>query len=74
MSTQRLKGVVVEDADYDAVNAGMTKSSKFSGHDPAMAAQIPKPQPDELLGDIYTLEAWRAAVETRKATVEARRK
>jgi len=74
VSTQRLKGVVVEDADYDAVNAGMTKSSKFSGHDPAMAAQIPKPQPDELLGDIYTLEAWRAAVETRKATVEARRK
>lgn len=74
VSTSRLRGVVVEDGDYDAVNAGMTKSSKFSGHDPAMAAQIPTPHPDELLEDINKLEAWRASVEARKAGVEARRK
>lgn len=74
VSTQRLKGVVLEDADCDAVNAGMTKSSKFSGHDPAMAVQIPTPHPDELRDDIDKLETWRAAVEARKATVQARRK
>jgi energy-coupling factor transporter ATP-binding protein EcfA2 len=74
VSTQRLKGVVVEDADYHEVNAGMTKSSKFSGHDPAMAAQIPTPHPDELRDDIDRLESWRASVEARKATVQARRK
>ncbi len=74
VSTQRLKSVVVEDADYHEVNAGMTKSSKFSGHDPAMAAQIPTPHPDELRDDIDKLETWRATVESRKATVQARRK
>lgn len=72
--TQKLRGVVVEDEDCDAVNAGMTKSSKFSGHDPAWSAQIPTPHPDELRDDIASLDAWRASVESRKATVEARRK
>jgi energy-coupling factor transporter ATP-binding protein EcfA2 len=72
--TQKLRGVVVEDADCDAVNAGMTKCSKFSGHDPAKGAQIPTLHPDELLRDINELETWRASVETRKATVEVRRK
>lgn len=74
VSTQRLRGVVVEDGDYDAVNAGMTKSSKFSGHDPAMAAHIPTPHPDELRDDIEKLETWRASVEARKSATEARRK
>lgn len=74
VSTQRLRGVTVEDADYDAVNSGMTKSSKFSGHDPAMAAHLPTPHPDELREDIGKLEAWRASVEARRATIEARRK
>jgi hypothetical protein len=74
VSTQRLRGVVVEDGDYDAVNGGMTKSSKFSGHDPAMAAHLPTPHPDELREDINKLETWRASVEARKSAIEARRK
>lgn len=74
VSTQRLRGVVVEDGDYDAVNAGMTKSSKFSGHDPAMVAQLPTPHPDELGADIDKLESWRASVEARRSTIEARRR
>lgn len=74
VSTQRLKGVVVEDGDVDAINAGMTKSSKFSGHDPAMSAQIPTPHPDELLEDINKLETWRASVTARADIVQARRK
>lgn len=74
VSTQRLKSVIVEDSDYDAIDAGMTKSSKFSGHDPAKSAQLATPHPDDLRSDIDKLEAWRVAVEARKATVEARRK
>jgi len=74
VSTQRLRGVVVEDGDYDAVNVGMTKSSKFSGHDPAMAAHLPTPHPDELRNDIDKLETWRASVEARRSAIEARRK
>jgi len=74
VSTQRLRSVIVEDSDYDAIDAGMTKSSKFSGHDPAKAAQLATPHPDDLRADIDKLEAWRVAVETRKAAVEARRK
>ena len=74
VSTLRLRGVVVEDGDYDSVNVGMTKSSKFSGHDPAMAAHLPTPHSDELRDDIDKLETWRASVEARKSIVEARRK
>lgn len=74
VSTQKLKYVIVEDSDYEAINIGMTKSSKFSGHDPARVAQLPTPHPDDLRDDIDKLETWRARVEMRKAAVEARRK
>jgi hypothetical protein len=74
VSTQKLKYVIVEDSDYEAINIGMTKSSKFSGHDPARVAQLPTPHPDDLRDDIDKLEKWRAGVEARKAIVEARRK
>nr|WP_255435066.1 AAA family ATPase [Rhodoferax sp. BLA1] len=74
VSTQKLKYVIVEDSDYQAINAGMTKSSKYSGHDPATPAQLATPHYDDLRADIDKLESWRAAVEARKSTVEARRK
>lgn len=74
VSTQKLRYVVVEDSDYDAINAGMTKSSKFSGHDPAAPAQLATPHPSDLRADIEKLETWRASVESRKAIVEGRRK
>jgi hypothetical protein len=74
VSTQKLKYVIVEDSDYEAINIGMTKCSKFSGHDPATPANLPTPHPDELKADIDKLENWRATVEGRKGAVEARRK
>lgn len=72
ISTQMLRYVVVEDDDYTMVHAGMTKSSKFA-HDPAAAAQLPTPHPDELRIDIEALETWRGQVEKRKKEIEARR-
>jgi energy-coupling factor transporter ATP-binding protein EcfA2 len=74
VSTQKLKYVVVEDSDYEAINIGMTKSSKFSGHDPAVSAHLPTPHPDDLRADIDILEKWRASVEARKGLIAARRK
>lgn len=73
VSTLRLRSVVVEDADHAAIDAGMSKSSKFAGHDPAMPAHLPTPHPDELQADIEALETWRKSVEDRKKDVEARR-
>lgn len=73
VSTQRLHSVSVEDADYSVIEAGMTKCSKFA-HDPALGAQLPTPEPDELEADIHTLEAWRVAVEARRKAIRERRK
>lgn len=65
ISTQRLKGVTVTDDDYEEVDSGMTKSSKFE-HDAAMATgRLPVPHPDELLADIEKLETWRAKITKR---------
>ena len=73
ISTKMLRYVVVEDSDNEAINAGMTRCSKFE-HDGAARAQVPTPTPAELKTDIETLETWRASVEDRKLAIEARRK
>ena len=74
ISTQRLKGVTVTDADYEIICAGMTKSSKFE-HDAALASgRLPIPHPDELSADIEHLESWRAAVSKRIIHLDQTRK
>lgn len=73
VSTQSLRGVVVEDMDYREIDTGMTKSSKFE-HDAAASAQLPTPHPDELNADIERLETWRAMAEKRKETTQSNRK
>lgn len=72
ISTKQLSYVEVDDTDYTVIEAGMTKSSKFA-HDPAMAAHLPTPHPDEILADIEALETWRKSIEKRKEGVRARR-
>ncbi|SUX54606.1 hemin importer ATP-binding subunit [Chromobacterium vaccinii] len=74
ISTQKLKEVEVQDGDYRAVTSGMTKCSKFSGHDGAAQANVPTPPPDDLLADIEAFEKWRKDVENRKNDVRTRRK
>ena len=73
ISTKPLQSVVVEDDDYKAIEAGMTKCSFFA-HDSAQAAQLPIPRPDEFRADVEALESWRSLVEKRKAAVQTRRK
>ena len=74
ISTLKLKEVVVDDSDYEAVTIGMTKCSKYSGHDPAKAALLATPHPDDLREDIQKLEDWRVSVESRKTETRKRRK
>jgi hypothetical protein len=68
IETNRLKklGDITPD-DLEAVEAGMTKSSKWEGgHDQALAMNEHPPQPDELKGDINALEQWVSAIEKRR--------
>ncbi len=73
VSTHMLRFVTVEDSDYKEIDVGMTRCSKFSGHDPAAAAQLPTPHPDILKADIEKLETWRLSVVNRKDAVKDRR-
>jgi energy-coupling factor transporter ATP-binding protein EcfA2 len=68
IETNRLKemGDITGD-DLKAIEAGMTKSSKWEGgHDHAAAASEPVPAPAELQQDIEALENWASAVRKRR--------
>lgn len=69
IETNRLKklGDITAD-DLKAVEAGMTKCSKWEGgHDQALAVNEPLPAPAELKNDIEHLEGWVAAVRKRRS-------
>lgn len=65
VSTQKLKAVLVTDDDYKQIEAGMSKSSKFEHDAASPVGRLPIPDPTELLADIESLEAFRAAVDKR---------
>jgi energy-coupling factor transporter ATP-binding protein EcfA2 len=73
VETQRLAGVVVDDDDYNQVNAGMTKCSNYA-HDKAMIGGAAVPDPDELLLDITALETWREKIDNRSKDTAKNRK
>jgi recombinational DNA repair ATPase RecF len=73
IETQRLAEVLVEDRDYSEVSAGMSKCSNYP-HDKALVAGVAVPDPDELLGDINALEAWRSQIEERSKALAKKRK
>lgn len=73
IETQRLAGVVVEDTDYAAIDAGMSKCSNYE-HDKAMEGGIAMPDPGDLLADILLLDDWRSKTQTRgDATAKTRK-
>lgn len=68
IETNRLKKLGdITSQDLEAVEVGMTKSSKWEGgHDQALAMNEHPPMPDELKSDIDALENWVTAVERRR--------
>jgi energy-coupling factor transporter ATP-binding protein EcfA2 len=66
--TQQLKKLHdITEADLDAVDKGMTKSSRFiQAHDQASAVNEPIPVPDELKADIDALDDWVKAIRNRR--------
>ena len=68
IETHRLAKIFdITEADYKAVEAGMTKCSAWLiGHDQAAAARAPVPGPAELKKDIEALEAWVKSIRDRR--------
>jgi len=73
VSTQRLSEVEVEDADYQEIDAGMTRCSNYA-HARSLVAGASIPDADELLKEIDALESWRKRVEARVTETRKRRK
>jgi len=73
ISTQLLSEVVVEDADCALIEKEMTKCSNYA-HDQALLGGTEIPDPDELLKDVNTLEAWRSQVDERSKIIRKARK
>lgn len=68
VQTQRLRRITdIEDADVEAVDAGMAKASRFLvGHDQPAAICEPVPPPDELEADIEALSSWVEVIRRRR--------
>jgi tRNA(Glu) U13 pseudouridine synthase TruD len=72
VSTQSLREVAVEDADYTTIQENMSKCSRFA-HDGAAGAQVSIPGPDDVMKDISALEAWFVGTINRRETLKKNR-
>ena len=73
IETQRLAGVLVDDADYATVERWMARCSNYA-HDQALLGGVEVPDPDELLADINALETWRQEIHERGEKLQKKRK
>lgn len=66
--TQQIRVLTdIDQKDIEAVDAGMTQSSRFLvGHDTPAAGAEPVPEPDEVWRDIVAVERWVAEVRARR--------
>ena len=73
VKTQSLKGVIVEDADYQRVFSAMAKASRYSGHDGAVSFQTSAPSPAEMREDLELLRKYESELRKRSAQAGERR-
>lgn len=68
IETKRLSTLCdIRQTDVDAITAGMTRCSTWEGgHDHALAAAEPVPEPAELAKDIEALERWVKDIQGRR--------
>jgi hypothetical protein len=71
--TQSLKGVSVEDEDYQRVYWAMKRVSERSGHDTAAAKVFQAPTLQEMKNDLDAIENFRIEISKRKKANEERR-
>lgn len=68
IQTQQVKTLSdITDDDCNALDAGMTKCSRWlPGHDQSGAENVPVPGPGEIKDDIAALEAWVQTIKQRR--------
>ena len=75
VKTQQLRCVTFLDADYENIEAGMTKCSRcIPAHDDARARNAPPPPPDELKRDLEALNAFVKNLREKQAETQKRRR
>ena len=74
VKTLKLKGVYVEDTDYQTVYWEMKRASELSGHDMSTGRTIALPVLENIDKHIQTLEQYVEEVTTRRKKVEEQRR
>lgn len=70
VATLQLRGARVEKADYEAVYAGMTRCSKYSGHDQSPGVPVDLPKFTEIMADYEQLSSFIASAIARKKKLD----
>lgn len=71
IKTLSLRDVVIDPKDYETIDDGMTKCSRYMlGHDTPAASSTPMPEPDELASDIGALDEFRKAIDARRSVAK----
>jgi hypothetical protein len=70
ITTMKLRAARIEKADYEAVLAGMTRCSKFSGHDQSVGAPADLPKFEVMKTDLEALRSFITASNKRKKVLE----
>jgi len=70
VATMRLRSARIEQADYEAVYAGMSRCSKFSGHDQSAGVPPDLPLFADMEEDLNKLRAFFNAADKRRKELE----
>ena len=70
VATMQLRAAHVDKADYEAVHAGMTRCSKYSGHDQAAGVPADLPKYAEIRTDFEKLSSFVSAANARRKKLE----
>lgn len=74
IQTMRLRSARIEDVDYDAVFAGMSRCSTYSGHDKSVGASPTLPKHDAIIGELEFLRTEARRMIERKDDLESKNK
>jgi len=70
VATMQLRAAHVDKSDYETVYAGMTRCSKYSGHDQAAGVPADLPKFTEIEADFNKLNSYVVAANTRRKKLE----